>query len=1493
MAKQIQLFNFSGMQRDVSVSKHPAQFLYDARNIRLTARGSDTLLSVTNEKGTKDTGVEVQGLYLGHCLLNQYLVVFSRDVNAPSPDIITRIDLSKIDLTDNKDRILILYQGNLGFSASNPITAIASYENKDIQKVYWTDGKSQPRMINIVADSKHLAKFNDEYFDFVSTLRLQEDIKVRKLLGGSGQFAPGVIQYAFTYYRKYGQESSIFYTTPLLYISHKDRGASPEDKVENAFQITINHVDPNFDYLRIYSIHRSSLNATPFCRRVQDLSLADVVFTDMEKGVTGPVASSTNPFLKISERYEFLEEHTLETIFGTIKTRCYGYTKGSYPNLRMETSDGTYIWPADAGPNAVFWVTERKVTYKGEKAFWIFVSSSQTSRGQLHIDKFIPKNDSLVFVDNGYGGDTIDPTELLFKGGETIASGTIEQKDGTLFLGNLNLTRPQITGVLKSNIQALHVVSSYRNFYFLENFQTENIQNYEYSNQLTGFEDSERTNSTSCGGFKRGDIYRCGIQFQHKSGRWSDPIYLGDYEETNYPSVSNTNGSTVMQLPGFETTIGGTLAQSLLSLGYMKARALVVFPQMQDRRVICQGVASQTMFTDEQRTNNKSLYAQSSWFFRPGSNYAENASNGAIGPQSSGTLPYTRNDVNYDPETEHIRWVEIQGQFKPENKFQISSDFLTLNSPEIDFDDQLHLMDFTGSSYRKVGDVSFQHTWSDINIQTETPTTSNTGTGFVHKTFSENHNIGIVSGLFYDDFVVDDDKNDNSQDVLKQYGGEKSPVKWVVYPWHKTGSLNNDINRPATAGTQSAILKKKVISHLRYTISSLDGLSTSIPFSDAPQLFSTDEVGIVKIGNTKAYQGNVDTLLNPDEQDGLYFAYALPLITHLNISGIKTEFTDVIRCKTWYDDTKGPVLNSTGTETSTPAGRDLYIFNTSWQLWQHQDQPVGDFFTGLVTQKDAVRMKYKSAPHLVFSLSNGGSVNFNANQLPIIEILQPENENRFGGTSQDALEANRWIPCGKPVTLNTDGNTVVKYEYGDTYYQRYDCLKTYAFTPEDINQIVEIGSFMLETHVNIDGRYDRNRGQLSNINMSPRNFNLINPVYSQVDNFFTYRIMDEDFYKINTFPNQLTWTKEKLSGAEVDLWTNLTLSSTYDMDGSKGSVTSLNTWRDKIFCFQQKGISEVLFNSRVQIPTSDNNPIEITNNYKVDGYRYLSEGIGCNDQRQIKETPAAIYFIDSVGNHLYTIGEGLADISQSHNMATWSAMTVTDRLCYDEVNKDLYQINVGTSLCFSEILGQFSSFMDYGDISLVESYAQRVFTMKDSKLYAMFEGNPCEFFGTPQPYNMIFISNENPQLDKIFTNMEFRACVEGDGEYDTNTGKFTPTLPFDSLETWDEYQHGKMELKYRNGHDASVHHSSDGISHLARKFRIWRCDIPRDNQSTLVDAVGFNNFGVKFKSTIRKPHPNDRMRNTWLYLKLQKDAGTLKKPLKGAEIHDMMVTYFT
>ena len=62
-----------GMVKDLSESKFSNEFVFDALNIRVTAREQDTsLLSITNEKGTKEIELDykIEGTVLGYCVLN-------------------------------------------------------------------------------------------------------------------------------------------------------------------------------------------------------------------------------------------------------------------------------------------------------------------------------------------------------------------------------------------------------------------------------------------------------------------------------------------------------------------------------------------------------------------------------------------------------------------------------------------------------------------------------------------------------------------------------------------------------------------------------------------------------------------------------------------------------------------------------------------------------------------------------------------------------------------------------------------------------------------------------------------------------------------------------------------------------------------------------------------------------------------------------------------------------------------------------------------------------------------------------------------------------------------------------------------------------------------------------------------------------------------------------------------------------------------------------
>lgn len=502
---------------------------------------------------------------------------------------------------------------------------------------------------------------------------------------------------------------------------------------------------------------------------------------------------------------------------------------------------------------------------------------------------------------------------------------------------------------------------------------------------------------------------------------------------------------------------------------------------------------------------------------------------------------------------------------------------------------------------------------------------------------------------------------------------------------------------------------------------------------------------------------------------------------------------------------------------------------------------------------------------------------------------------RFGGTSDSAIQNNTWLPAGDAVKL-TNG-VKLQWLQGDTYYQRYDCLKTYSFTTEDDNSIIDICSFMVETRVNIDGRYDRNRGQTSNLQMSPTIFNLINPVYSQKDNFFSYKVLDENLYNTTIYKNYITWSKKKTNGEEVDTWTNVTLANAQDLDGDKGAVRCLKLFNNNLLCFQDKAISQILYNEQTQISTTQGVPIEIANSDKVQGKRYITTDIGCQDKWTVKTTPVGLFFMDYLHPSIYLYTGEFKNLTESLGMSVWAhnnigygdkalitnhytgrwypyARKVTGnitknrcfRTCYDPNTQDVYFIgtngeinNNSDCLVFSTQLQQFIGFQSLGDTYMMEDVEGKTFIWNNESLYLQDAGEDYgNFCGSYYPYYITYIDNEDPIVDKTYTNIEFRANVAGDDG-----------LPIKTLETWNEYQSGISNLSAKNGHGRMQHHLIDKTASLNRAYRIWRCDIPRDN-------IGVNTG----------KHPNERMRNPWLYLKLTGDNKN------KVQLHDLIVDHF-
>ncbi len=128
-------------------------------------------------------------------------------------------------------------------------------------------------MLSILGDIPKSAWEDPTYFDFVPNVQLYDICSITKNNYG-GQFAPGVIQYAYSYIREWqGVETNIINTSDLNYISYTNLAGSPEDICSNSFSLRLSGLDTDYKYVRIYSIHRTSLDAIPTIKSVAELEI--------------------------------------------------------------------------------------------------------------------------------------------------------------------------------------------------------------------------------------------------------------------------------------------------------------------------------------------------------------------------------------------------------------------------------------------------------------------------------------------------------------------------------------------------------------------------------------------------------------------------------------------------------------------------------------------------------------------------------------------------------------------------------------------------------------------------------------------------------------------------------------------------------------------------------------------------------------------------------------------------------------------------------------------------------------------------------------------------------------------------------------------------------------------------------------------------------------------------------------------------------------------
>ena len=1628
--KKISTWQVKGMNKDMSVSKFSPEFAFENMNLRLSTNEGNTLMSWVNEKGplaiTHDT---ITGIAIGTAVLNSTLVLFTT-LNTSETHPASKIDyIYKIEYNNDVKTsmsVTLLYTGNLNFYTGNPLETLVSYEAEHIKKVYWVDGRNQPRLINIAVDN--LDKPNTG-FDFVPTIDMSTTaVTITKNVSGGGLFAPGVLQYCFSYINKYGQQTNLVWVSSLEYLCYSDRGASPEESVTCSFKIVIDDVDTSFDYVRLYSVQRTSLDDTPIVKLLDDLPIngdSSLLYVDngtsgsamdptellyvggkeiiagtmIDKDATlflGNITQKDSSVDKVQKWFDDNRADFSEVNFSigfvrdddggrsdTYKTVTLNHTDGIYSNTNMlnkgtlrdistfkggetyrlgfqlqkktgEWSDPIFIDDVtnDKYPGAYAYMDDVTLPYAESTIDLSYFIGS----GDYHIDNFkdVYKKIRPIVVYPNIGDRSVlcqgvlNPT--VFNTMDRIDNSPFAQSSWYFrpYMASVNLNSANVPIDLSTKVTitkspstpAPTPISEIKSVYVLTLTMTNadvsaaldrktirmHYTDYTINNGVTVSSHDEYEEYAFDGAIYLSDVGNNKRYAFFSTSKWR--------EEETHTEGSPDNWQYVWH---WEREYAD--AASVDYIAYEDSQAVSIYKDIKSANGLyyyynSDGSAPAYVFDfNSSETSGGTVYVFEASFAPVDTDYT-------TGYNSSGTgikfkhydYLYAASSVpsNTSTAVEDAKNIEIQGSVNipssvystykklitstnSNTTFGIDQSIVTLHSPEIEFDTEVQKYGNEGLKLRIIGVVPITAGVSahsiktssgmvEINHNNDAGDYAYFGTGessynVVHRNIDLYAGNRLVSEYLWNDTLIIKDVDE--EDGIKT----KGLYNFLVYPWQRESSLNNDSRSSDEA---SSLLKTKKESNLLYSINSEYGVKTSsqetVAFEHlSSQIHLTENSQVLNIRLPKQKSTSSEINYYPNIDKVLYNADGYKILTK-------------------EDTSSDPDITASDLRVSNPismkyksTSHAVIAFNATPSVGMIPILPYAKMpsntYIGKFTNPSGNTTAFWGDKGMTFTQEGIDlTSNFDSklhNFLWLGELYKDvDASSRFGGRNKNALLSNSWRIAGDEMIIPASGDTVtLRWTEGDTYYQRYDCLKTYAFTQEDTNQIVEILSFMCESHINLDGRYDKNRGQVDNTNMRPEIFNLLNPAYSQENNFFSYRRVEHDEAEKGSYPNVITYSKTKTSGADVDLWTNVTLGSTLELDGDKGNLNKLTKFSDQIIGFQDTGIARILYNENAAISTSAGVPIELANSGKVDGKRYISDTVGCSNKHSIVTTPNGIYFMDSHGKNIYLFNGQLQNLSVAGGMNTWTKNNVPGpeiswdpvnfgnfRSFYDKLNQDVLFVNNSTALAWSEKLVSFTSFYNYEGTPYFENLDNTgIWIRRDStntKLYRQNAGTYCNFFGTQKPYWMTLIGNPEPTADKIFTNLEMASNIAGEGT--ESSGKLTPFLPFSHLETWNEYQHGIATLNNLTG-SAAMKHFNGLASSLKRKFRLWRCDIPRDNAA--VDSSVAAPFSTDSTLGIKRfrTHSNDRMRNPWLYLKLyQEPSNSARK----TEIHDVIMTYF-
>lgn len=305
-ASDFQVNTFTGgMNADTDVAFISNDSYRYAENIRIMTNDSGTNGVLQNIEGVKKYNISIpeDETVIGTTTINDIAIVFTRLSNG-----YTRV-YKITDFNQSTPTVKIILQGNLNLCQdleTNPnLSVVSNYETDNNIKIYFTDGNSGIKMLNIAEDKyTEGSSLVDSGGNILNPLALDltpgSDLPPFEVMNLSvGNLPSGVVQYCYQLFNIHGSETVISPLSTTVHLtqsstnmnSQEYMGSYPNTSSNKSCNIRTSFITKDFDKCRIIRIQYTENNSIPKIVIVDEIQLQptydEINYTDTGNSYLG------------------------------------------------------------------------------------------------------------------------------------------------------------------------------------------------------------------------------------------------------------------------------------------------------------------------------------------------------------------------------------------------------------------------------------------------------------------------------------------------------------------------------------------------------------------------------------------------------------------------------------------------------------------------------------------------------------------------------------------------------------------------------------------------------------------------------------------------------------------------------------------------------------------------------------------------------------------------------------------------------------------------------------------------------------------------------------------------------------------------------------------------------------------------------------------------------------------------------------------------------